>query len=343
MGFQKNSALISMMDNENHWLLDIDDPCDKSLSTTPTDSETNFVNHSIRTNTKNSGFTNSVTKDTNSFTTEYTSDYSTDYSNGYSSEYNNGYCTDYSRDYSGANSVEYLGGSIDDSTPLFSADLETISLESYMSTISDLNREIEEFSKIVQTLALFKYYIKNRKPNTNVTELNKRFNCICADCSEKIRRIEDRLKRINYENHYVLVNRKRLELPYSEVRNRFNLQDSSVKKLRILIDTFNTVIREYTNLSKKLLSNSNKTMVTGINQTDSQDDKTLLNEMNDRVKQIELLEQSARDLNDLFIDLGNIIKKRGDNISSLENEILLSSEQIGNRLILILMINYSFR
>lgn len=38
----------------------------------------------------------------------------------------------------------------------------------YLDEITKLNTAIDEFSKIIQTLALFKYYIRNRKGNTNV-------------------------------------------------------------------------------------------------------------------------------------------------------------------------------
>ncbi|UVC49486.1 hypothetical protein MACK_003323 [Theileria orientalis] len=270
-------------------------------------------------------------------------------------------------------------------------EMDIMNYSNYQKYISELNNDIEEFSKIIQTLGLFKYYIKNKKNSVNIPELNKRFNAICMNCSEKIKQIEQKLTKINYCNHYIMANDKNLEY----LRSRFNLQDSAVKKLKILIDTFNTVVREYTHISKKLLmqadvgvynsistiggigmvrgnsrdnkqgvnagismgsgdgspvggvvgkntsvsrNNSPKNSInSGIcvansiidNEVSDMDDKSLLNEISNRTKDIQILEQNARDLNDLFAELNSIIKKRGDNISSLENQILLSSEQIG--------------
>ncbi|BAM39214.1 uncharacterized protein TOT_010000674 [Theileria orientalis strain Shintoku] len=277
-------------------------------------------------------------------------------------------------------------------------ELDIMNYSNYQKYIGELNADIEEFSKIIQTLGLFKYYIKNKKNSVNVPELNKRFSAICTSCSEKIRHIEQKLSKINYCNHYIMANEKNLEY----LRRRFNLQDSAVKKLKILIDTFNTVVREYTHISKKLLvqadvgaynvastigsigmvrgsgtesvrgtnknnrqsvnadtgmgsgdgspvssifgkeifgtsnnspknsSNRGALVATNVidNEVSDMDDKSLLNEISNRTKDIQILEQNARDLNELFAELNSIIKKRGDNISSLENQILLSSEQI---------------
>ncbi|UKJ88135.2 hypothetical protein MACJ_000578 [Theileria orientalis] len=128
-------------------------------------------------------------------------------------------------------------------------EMDIMNYSNYQKYINELNIDIEEFSKIIQTLGLFKYYIKNKKNSVNIPELNKRFNAICTSCSDKIKQIEHKLSKINYCNHYIMANDKNLEY----LRSRFNLQDTAVKKLKILIDTFNTVVREYTHISKKLL------------------------------------------------------------------------------------------
>lgn len=223
----------------------------------------------------------------------------------------------------------------------FTIDESTLSWDKYLAKIKELNGQIEEFSKVIQTLALFKYYVKNRRSGVNLAELNKRFNAICLECSGRVRALQELLKEVNLENHHVMANVKRMGLEYREVRSRFSLQDTAVKKLKILIDTFNTVTREYTQISKKLIATTTNSSSGGNGVTNvvgsivgdvvvgaDVDKKRLLNEINSRTKDIQILEQNAKDLNELFAELNSIIKKRGDDISNLENQILLSSEQI---------------
>ncbi|EKX73751.1 conserved hypothetical protein [Theileria equi strain WA] len=223
---------------------------------------------------------------------------------------------------------DYHTTKMDDQTPLlhgYALSDNKDSMEHYLGIISRLNNDIEEFSKLIQTLALFKYYIRNRKSTTNISELHKRFNGVSANCCARIKDIQEQLAKLNHDNHYVMVHREALRFSYSDLRARFNLQDASVKKIKTLIDTYHSVIKEYTASAKRTLHQA-ETLNTASKATENA--SNIISEIDTRAKDIMAIEKNARDLSELYSELNMIIKKRGDNISSLEHQILLSAEQI---------------
>ncbi|ORM39449.1 uncharacterized protein BXIN_2975 [Babesia sp. Xinjiang] len=227
-----------------------------------------------------------------------------------------------------------------DNTPESLASLDgKKSMQQYIEEISQLNSAIDEFSKIIQTLALFKYYIRNRKGNTNVDELHKRFNSFSVKCANKIRIIQQHVAAVNRENHYAMAHREVMNYSYSDLRARFNMQDASVNRLKTLMETYQSVIKEYTAAAKSIEEEDQAVLVSGaaaplLKETAAEQpshkcaEATLIDELKSKSKDIMTLEKNARDLNQLFAELNTTIKKRGENIYNLEQQILLSAEQI---------------
>ncbi|GBE60294.1 CDK5 regulatory subunit-associated 3 [Babesia ovata] len=227
-----------------------------------------------------------------------------------------------------------------DNSPDTSAPLDgKKSMQEYITEISQLNSAIDEFSKIIQTLALFKYYIRNRKGNTNVEELHKRFNTFSVKCANKVRMIQQHVNTVNRDNHYAMSHREKLGFSYSDLRARFNMQDASVNRLKTLMETYQSVIKEYTAAAKTIDDASQA--ATGANSAPAPaaavtvaqslpecNEEALIDELKSKSKDIMALEKNAKDLNQLFTELNMTIKKRGENIYNLEQQILLSAEQI---------------
>ncbi|KAK1936409.1 hypothetical protein X943_003284 [Babesia divergens] len=214
-----------------------------------------------------------------------------------------------------------------------------IRMQMYLDEITKLNTAIDEFSKIIQTLALFKYYIRNRKGNTNVEELHKRFNSFSVKCANKIRSIQQHVLAVNKDNHFAMAHREKLNFSYSDLRARFNMQDASVNRLKTLMETYQSVIKEYTVAAKNIEVNSQPgtvaqpaaklgTTAVATEAAPATPEDVLMDELKSKSKDILTLEKNAKDLNQLFAELNMTIKKRGENIYKLEQQILLSSEQI---------------
>ncbi|KAK1443346.1 hypothetical protein BgAZ_202220 [Babesia gibsoni] len=206
-------------------------------------------------------------------------------------------------------------------------------MQKYLEEIGKLNSVIDEFSKIIQTLALFKYYIRHRKGNTNVEELHKRFNSFSVKCANKVRIIQQHVVAVNKDNHFALTHRERLNFSYSDLMARFNMQDASVNRLKTLMETYQSVVKEYTATASSIESQSKATVTAGPaalpeEATQANAEATLIEELKSKSKDISTLEKNARDLSILFAELNMTIKKRGENIYNLEQQILHSSEQI---------------
>ncbi|EDO07406.1 putative integral membrane protein [Babesia bovis T2Bo] len=203
----------------------------------------------------------------------------------------------------------------------------------------DLNNAIDDFSKIVQTLALFKYYIRNRKVETNLDELHKRFNAFCVQCSNKVRTIKQHVTAVNRSNHEALSHREAMRYSYTDLKTRFTMQDASVNRLRTLMETYHSVVKEYTTAAKVIeeernLAQRSDTTASVVAETANSEDMfksneaKLIDELKAKSQDILALEKNAKELNQLFTELNATIKKRGENIYKLEQEILLTSEQI---------------
>lgn len=210
-----------------------------------------------------------------------------------------------------------------------------VGMQKYLEEIGRLNSAIDEFSKIIQTLALFKYYIRNRKGTMNVEELHKRFNSFSVKCANKVRVIQQHVASVNKDNHYAMAHRERLNLSYSDLMARFNMQDVSVNRLKTLMETYQSVIKEYTAAAKAIEDQHTVHMVkqpvaqsAAAEPPQSNPEAMLIDELKSKSKDILTLEKNARDLSQLFAELNMTIKKRGENIYNLEQQILLSSEQI---------------
>ncbi|CDR94526.1 SNARE protein, putative [Babesia bigemina] len=224
-----------------------------------------------------------------------------------------------------------------DSSPDATAPLDgKKSMQEYIAEISQLNSAIDEFSKIIQTLALFKYYIRNRKGNTNLEELHKRFNSFSVKCANKVRVIQQHVNTINRDNHDAMSHREKLGFSYADLRARFNMHDASVNRLKTLMETYQSVIKEYTAAAKSIddasqaaaVANSAPAAVTVAQSLPECNEEALIDELKSKSKDIMTLEKNAKDLNQLFTELNMTIKKRGENIYNLEQQILLSAEQI---------------
>ncbi|GFE54224.1 syntaxin-2 isoform X2 [Babesia ovis] len=228
------------------------------------------------------------------------------------------------------------GFSDGDNTPDSLATLDgKKSMQQYIEEISQLNGAIDEFSKIIQTLALFKYYIRNRKGNTNLDELHRRFNSFSVKCANKVRIIQQHVAAVNRDNHYAMAHREAMNYSYSDLRARFNMQDASVNRLKTLMETYQSVIKEYTAAAKSIEEAGNAGATSpfvsetiGEQNAQLSAEATLIDELKSKSKDIMTLEKNARDLNQLFAELNTTIKKRGENIYNLEQQILLSAEQI---------------
>ncbi|GIX62698.1 CDK5 regulatory subunit-associated protein 3 [Babesia caballi] len=226
-----------------------------------------------------------------------------------------------------------------DTSPEVTAPLDgKKSMQDYIEEISHLNGAIDEFSKIIQTLALFKYYIRNRKGNTNLEELHKRFNTFSVKCANKVRVIQQHVGTVNRDNHYAMAHREKLGFSYADLRARFNMQDASVNRLKTLMETYQSVIKEYTAAAKTIEEGAQAAAKGGtttaaaaavpVQPLTASAEASLIDELKSKSKDIMTLEKNARDLNQLFAELNVTIKKRGENIHNLEQQILLSAEQI---------------
>lgn len=117
------------------------------------------------------------------------------------------------------------------------------------------------------------------------------------------------------------------------------MQDASVNRLKTLMETYQSVIKEYTVAAKNIEVNSQPaavaqpaaklgTTAVATEAAPVTPDDVLMDELKSKSKDILTLEKNAKDLNQLFAELNMTIKKRGENIYKLEQQILLSSEQI---------------
>ncbi|KAK2195761.1 SNARE [Babesia duncani] len=230
----------------------------------------------------------------------------------------------------------FLSNGLTEKSPLLSKALNYVDgkrhMQNYLKDITKLNDAIDNFSASIQALSLFKYYVQDTKNETSREMLRKRFKKRSIVCSTKIQTVQKQLQKLNHENHYAMVHREELQFSYSDLRTRFNLQDNAVKRLKTLTETYESVIREYTAFIKpgQFTGYSPEPVFEATNY-DSESNissSTILDEISTRSKDILVLEKNAKDLNQLFSDLNLAIMKRGENINCLEQQILLSGEQI---------------
>lgn len=103
-----------------------------------------------------------------------------------------------------------------------------------------------------------------------------------------------------------MAHREKLNFSYSDLRARFNMQDASVNRLKTLMETYQSVIKEYTVAAKNIEVNSQPaavaqpaaklgTTAVATEAAPVTPDDVLMDELKSKSKDILTLEKNAKD------------------------------------------------